>query len=68
MYAWWRQIRGRPLRLPICEGSSTGAYRVTKQIPGIFIPWFGRQVWLLVPVALERVPVDSRDPHASDKT
>ncbi len=60
LYGWWQQKRGRPFRLPIEDGSSR-AYRITKQIPGIGVFLFGRQFWLVVPVALEKVPVHPRE-------
>ncbi len=57
-YAWWRDVRGRPIRMPVCAASTGGHSRVTKQVPGIFVPWFGRRLWLLVPVILEQEPVE----------
>ena len=56
-YAWWCQMRGRPLRLPACGDSPGGEYRTTRQIPGIALNILGRRLWLIVPVALERTPL-----------
>jgi hypothetical protein len=65
VYAAWQKFRGRDFRMPRCDGHSPATYRVTKAIPGIFIPFFGRRIWLLVPVTLEHERVDA---HSEDTT
>jgi hypothetical protein len=63
LYGWWQQKLGRPFRLPI-EDDTLGPHRVTKQIRGIYINLFGRQLWLIVPVMLEKVPIEDGEPPA----
>lgn len=57
-YAWWQQLRGRPVQRPICDAALDRHVRVKKQIPGIFIPCFGRRIWLVVPTPLEYEAMD----------
>lgn len=65
VYTAWQKSRGRDFEVPRCDTDASATYRPTKQIPGIFIPFFGRRIWLLVPVTLEHERVDS---HSEDAT
>jgi hypothetical protein len=62
LYGWWQQRRGRSFQLPTYDGTMR-AQRVTKQIHGIYINFFGRQLWLIVPVTLETVPIEDGEPR-----
>ena len=52
IYRWYCRARGRQWEYPTISGGT--GFRVTKSIPGVRISLFGRGLWLIVPMVVER--------------
>jgi hypothetical protein len=58
VYSLYRHAIGRPWNYPTLSGESK-SWKVTKSIRGIGVNFFGRTIWLTVPMVIERVPIDN---------
>ena len=58
VYSLYRRLISRPWRYPVIS-SEFKRYRVTKSMSGIGVRLFGRTLWLLVPMVIEREENDT---------
>ena len=57
LYSLYRRAIGRPWHYPTLPAEPK-SWKVTKSIRGIGVNFFGRTIWLTVPMVIERVPID----------
>ena len=58
LYSLYRRAIGRPWHYPTLPAEPK-SWKVTKSIRGIGVNFFGRTIWLTVPMVIERVPIDN---------